>query len=88
MYRKIDFKRRDRDGIEGKVVGIEYDPNRSCHIALIQYPDGEKRYIIAPRPEGRPDRPVLRDRGRSSPASATRCPSASSPRASTCTASS
>ncbi|MFO0831929.1 MAG: 50S ribosomal protein L2 [Phycisphaerales bacterium] len=48
MYRKIDFKRFDRDGIEGKVVGIEYDPNRSCHIALVQYKDGEKRYIIAP----------------------------------------
>ncbi|MDX2146927.1 MAG: 50S ribosomal protein L2 [Planctomycetota bacterium] len=48
MYRKIDFKRRDRDGIEGKVVGVEYDPNRSCHIALIQYTDGVKRYILAP----------------------------------------
>jgi large subunit ribosomal protein L2 len=47
-YRLIDFKRRDRDGIEGKVVGIEYDPNRSCHIALVEYADGEKRYIIAP----------------------------------------
>jgi large subunit ribosomal protein L2 len=34
----IDFKRRDRDGIEGKVVGIEYDPNRSCHIALVSTP--------------------------------------------------
>lgn len=48
MYRKIDFKRFDRDGIDGKVIGVEYDPNRSCHIALIQYKDGEKRYIIAP----------------------------------------
>ncbi len=48
MYRKIDFKRFDRDGVEGKVVGVEYDPNRSCHIALVQYKDGEKRYIIAP----------------------------------------
>jgi large subunit ribosomal protein L2 len=48
MYRKIDFKRFDRDGVEGKVIGVEYDPNRSCHIALIQYKDGEKRYIIAP----------------------------------------
>lgn len=48
MYRKIDFKRFDRDGIGGKVIGIEYDPNRSCHIALVQYKDGEKRYIIAP----------------------------------------
>lgn len=48
MYRKIDFKRKDRDGIEGTVIGIEYDPNRSSHIALIKYTDGEKRYIIAP----------------------------------------
>lgn len=47
-YRLIDFKRKDRDGIEGKVVGIEYDPNRSSHIALIEYADGVKRYIIAP----------------------------------------
>jgi len=48
-YRKIDFKRKDRDGIAGTVVGIEYDPNRSSHIALIEYADGVKRYIIAPR---------------------------------------
>lgn len=49
LYRMIDFKRKDRDGIVGKVVGIEYDPNRSAHIALIRYADGQKRYIIAPR---------------------------------------
>ena len=48
MYRQIDFKRRDRAGIDAKVVGIEYDPNRSAHIALIEYTDGVKRYIIAP----------------------------------------
>ncbi len=48
LYRKIDFKRRDRDGIKGTVIGIEYDPNRSCHIALVEYEDGEKRYILAP----------------------------------------
>ncbi|MEL6329335.1 MAG: 50S ribosomal protein L2 [Planctomycetota bacterium] len=48
MYRKIDFRRRDRDGVRGTVVGIEYDPNRSSHIALIEYADGVKRYIIAP----------------------------------------
>lgn len=47
-YRLIDFKRRDRDGIMGKVVGIEYDPNRTCHIALVEYSDGVKRYILAP----------------------------------------
>src|SRR5688572_25712032 len=39
MYRLIDFKRKDRDGVEGTVLGIEYDPNRSCHIALILYSD-------------------------------------------------
>lgn len=48
-YRKIDFKRNDRFDIPGTVVGIEYDPNRSCHIALIRYEDGVKRYILAPR---------------------------------------
>src|SRR5262245_47983788 len=48
MYRAIDFKRKDRDGIEGKVTAVEYDPNRTSHIALIEYTDGIKRYIIAP----------------------------------------
>jgi large subunit ribosomal protein L2 len=48
MYRVIDFKRRDRNGVEGKVIGIEYDPNRTAHIALIEYTDGIKRYILAP----------------------------------------
>jgi len=47
-YRIIDFK-RNRDGIAAKVVGIEYDPNRSAFIALIQYVDGVKSYIIAPK---------------------------------------
>lgn len=47
LYRKIDF-RRDKDGVVGNVTHIEYDPNRSCRIALIQYADGEKRYILAP----------------------------------------
>ena len=46
-YRVIDFK-RNKDGIEGRVATIEYDPNRSANIALINYLDGEKRYIIAP----------------------------------------
>ncbi|RLE15411.1 50S ribosomal protein L2 [Candidatus Aerophobetes bacterium] len=46
-YRIIDFK-RDKDGIPAKVVSIEYDPYRSARIALLQYVDGEKRYIIAP----------------------------------------
>ncbi|MBS0186783.1 MAG: 50S ribosomal protein L2 [Planctomycetes bacterium] len=47
-YRVIDFKRKDRHNVEGKIVGVEYDPNRSCHIALVQYTDGVKRYIPAP----------------------------------------
>ena len=46
-YRLIDFK-RNKDGIVGKVASIEYDPNRSANIALVNYADGEKRYIIAP----------------------------------------
>jgi large subunit ribosomal protein L2 len=46
-YRLIDFK-RNKEGIPGTVKAIEYDPNRSARIALIQYPDGDKRYIIAP----------------------------------------
>ncbi|CAM5778884.1 MULTISPECIES: 50S ribosomal protein L2 [Brevibacillus] len=46
-YRIIDFK-RNKDGIVGRVATIEYDPNRSANIALINYMDGEKRYIIAP----------------------------------------
>src|SRR5438105_14202322 len=47
MYRLIDFKRK-KDGVEAGVLSIEYDPNRSARIALVQYPDGEKRYILAP----------------------------------------
>lgn len=47
MYRIIDFK-RDKDGIPAKVASIEYDPNRSARIALLNYVDGEKRYILAP----------------------------------------
>jgi large subunit ribosomal protein L2 len=46
-YRTVDF-RRDKDGVPGKVAGIEYDPNRSARIALIVYADGEKRYMVAP----------------------------------------
>ena len=46
-YRIIDFK-RDKDGVPAKVAGIEYDPNRSAYIALLNYADGEKRYILAP----------------------------------------
>jgi len=47
MYRVIDFKRR-KDDSRATVIAIEYDPNRSCHIALIEYQDGTKSYILAP----------------------------------------
>jgi large subunit ribosomal protein L2 len=47
LYRKVDFKRR-KDGVPGRVAAIEYDPNRTAYIALINYADGEKRYILAP----------------------------------------
>lgn len=46
-YRMVDF-RRDKDGVEGKVMAFEYDPNRNVQIALIQYTDGERRYILSP----------------------------------------
>lgn len=48
MYRVIDFKRR-KDGMPAKIEAIEFDPNRSCFIALIKYEDGEKAYILAPK---------------------------------------
>ena len=48
QYRIIDFKRH-KDGIPGRVATIEYDPNRTANIALINYADGEKRYILAPK---------------------------------------
>jgi large subunit ribosomal protein L2 len=48
FYRLIDFK-RDKDQIPAKVASVEYDPNRTAHIALLHYADGEKRYIIAPQ---------------------------------------
>ncbi|MGM8216184.1 50S ribosomal protein L2 [Bacillaceae bacterium W0354] len=48
QYRIIDFK-RNKDGIPGRVATIEYDPNRSANIALVNYVDGEKRYILAPK---------------------------------------
>ena len=47
-YRIIDFKRADKDGVPAKVAHIEYDPNRTCRIALLHYVDGEKRYIPCP----------------------------------------
>jgi large subunit ribosomal protein L2 len=48
QYRRIDF-RRDKHGVVGRVTHVEYDPNRTANIALIQYEDGEKRYILHPR---------------------------------------
>lgn len=48
QYRMVDFK-RDKDSIPGTVERVEYDPNRTAHIALVLYKDGERRYIIAPR---------------------------------------
>jgi large subunit ribosomal protein L2 len=47
-YRIVDFK-RDKDGVPAKVERIEYDPNRSAHLALLLYADGERRYIVAPK---------------------------------------
>lgn len=47
LYRVIDFKRK-KDDVSATVLGIEYDPNRSCRIALVEYQDGERRYILAP----------------------------------------
>jgi large subunit ribosomal protein L2 len=47
-YRDIDFKRR-KDGVPAKVASIEYDPNRTCYIALLHYADGHKSYILAPQ---------------------------------------
>ncbi|GAA5168648.1 50S ribosomal protein L2 [Viridibacterium curvum] len=47
-YRLVDFK-RNKDGIPGKIERLEYDPNRTAHIALVLYKDGERRYIIAPK---------------------------------------
>jgi large subunit ribosomal protein L2 len=48
LYRIIDFRRSSKDGVQATVQSIEYDPNRSCFIALIEYTDGEKAYILAP----------------------------------------
>src|ERR671936_1274953 len=47
-YRKVDFRRR-KDGVPATVATIEYDPNRTCYIALLHYADGDKHYILAPQ---------------------------------------
>nr|AYP35048.1 ribosomal protein L2 [Strelitzia reginae] len=49
LYRKIDFRRNEKEDISGRIVTIEYDPNRNAYICLIHYRDGEKRYILHPR---------------------------------------
>jgi large subunit ribosomal protein L2 len=56
-YRIIDF-RRNKDGVQAKVERIEYDPNRSAHLALLLYTDGERRYILAPKGV-RPGAPIM-----------------------------
>ncbi len=56
-YRIIDFK-RDKQEVEGTVLRLEYDPNRSAHIALVEYADGEHRYIVAPQGLGAGDKVV------------------------------
>ena len=48
MYRRIDFYRKDKAGVAATVLSVEYDPNRSARISLVQYTDGEKRYILWP----------------------------------------
>jgi len=48
-WRRVDFRRRDKDGVPGRVAEIEYDPNRSARLALIHYADGDKRYVLHPR---------------------------------------
>ncbi|MBI2597327.1 50S ribosomal protein L2 [Candidatus Daviesbacteria bacterium] len=60
-YRNIDF-RRDKFGVTGEVVGLEYDPNRNVEIALIKYADGEYRYILAPKGLNLGDKIVSSDR--------------------------
>ncbi len=61
-YRMIDWRRRDRDGIGAQVKSIQYDPNRSARIALLEYEDGVLRYILAPDGLGEGDRVVAGDR--------------------------
>jgi large subunit ribosomal protein L2 len=48
-HRIVDFRRRDKDGVPAKVERLEYDPNRTAHLALLCYADGERRYILAPK---------------------------------------
>ena len=88
MYRIIDWK-RNKIGIPGKVIAIEYDPNRSARIALIEYEDGERRYILAPVGMQRRRAAELWPRGRSVAGQrAGRCATSRSARSSTTSSSS
>ncbi|SRR6056297_347941 len=60
-YRKIDFKRTDKKGVEAEILAFEYDPNRSAYIALIEYKDGERSYILAPKEAEEGDKVVSND---------------------------
>jgi len=62
-YRLIDFKRFDKLDIPAKVVSLEYDPNRSCFIALLNYRDGQKRYVLAPNGLKVGDEIICREKG-------------------------
>lgn len=71
-YRIVDFL-RDKDGVPGKVERIEYDPNRTAHLALVLYADGERRYIIAPKGVTAGDQLMSGPKRRSSLGGATAC---------------
>lgn len=63
IYRIVDFKRTDKVGIPGKIAAVEYDPNRTAYIMLVQYKDGEKRYHIAPTTAKVGDTIITADKG-------------------------
>ncbi|MDF0602189.1 50S ribosomal protein L2 [Psychromarinibacter sp. C21-152] len=69
LYRVVDFKRNKRD-VEGVIVRIEYDPNRTAFIALVQYTDGEQRYILAPQRLGVGDKVIASDKADIKPGNA------------------
>ncbi len=63
LYRIIDWKRNDKDGVPAKVVALEYDPNRNARLHLLQYVDGEKRYVLAAAQGARSVRSVSNGQG-------------------------
>ena len=81
-YRLVDF-RRDKDGIAARVERLEYDPNRSAHLALLLYADGERRYVIAPKGIGVGAQLMSAPRLRSRRATRCRCATSRSARSST-----